>query len=219
MAGKISMKALVSWNQFIWESKTRHERSFFEPENCTEWSRKEDSFNSSKSNKSFMEWFLFVHPFHCPIGLFFNHINILNGIKQISLLVLIFDISVNQERVCLWMNVFHSNLETIETSCLRDLNFWTELSCKILCNDSVTGGKKCKHIFYEVLFIGIEFFPIFVILVEIDFISCPKWSEVLLVHFIDWMMLDWEKNEPLIVFFQEWLILVRSSENRVVWHR
>ena len=219
VTGEVGVQTFVSWNQLIWESKSRHERSFLEPEDSAERPGEKDSLNGSEGNQSFMEWFLFVHPFHSPLSFLFNDVNILNSVKKIGFLVLVLDISIDQERVGLGMNVLHGYLEPIKTSGLRNLNFWTELFGKIFHNDSVTGGKKCQNIFYEMLFIGIEFLPVFKVLVKVYFIGSPKWSKMLFVHFVDGMVLDGEENEPLGVFFHDWLFNVRGAKNSWVFHK
>lgn len=154
------MKALISGYQFIRKCKSRHKRSFFEPENGAEWSRKEDSFNCCKCNKSLMEWFLFIHPFHSPLSFFFNNVNILNSIEQISFLILILNVSINQKRISLRMNVFHCHLKAIEASCFRDLNLRAELLGKVFHHDSITGSKERQDIFDKMFFVRIKFFPI-----------------------------------------------------------
>lgn len=139
-----------------------------------------------------MEAAIFVHPFHSPLGFLLDNINIFYGIEQIIFFILIFDISVNQKWVSLRMDVFHGDLESIETSGFRDLHLRTELTGKIFQDDAITGGKKCQHILDKVFFIGVEFLPIFQVLVEVDFISSPKWSKMFFIHLIDRMMMDGE---------------------------
>lgn len=109
----------------------------------------------------------------------------MNSIKKICLLILVLDVSVDQERVSLRMDVFHGDLEAIETSCLWHLNFRAELLGKVLHNDSVTCGEEGQNVFDEVFFIGVQFLPVLEVLVEIDFIGSPKRGEMLLVHLID----------------------------------
>lgn len=218
MASKVSMKSLISGNEFIRECKSGHERSFLEPEDGAKRSRKEDSFNCSECNKSFMEWFLFIHPFHSPLSFLFNNVNILNCVKQITFFILILNVGINQERISLGMNVFHGHLESIKTSGFRDLNLGAELLGKVLHHDSVTCSKECKNVFDEVFLVGIQFIPILEVLVKVDFISCPEWSEVFLVHLVNGVMLYWEKNESLVVFFQERFLNIGSSEDRGFFH-
>lgn len=47
---EVSMHAFISTYQFVREGESRHQLSFFEPENSTEWTTEENPFNSSKSN-------------------------------------------------------------------------------------------------------------------------------------------------------------------------
>jgi hypothetical protein len=110
------------------------------------------------------------------LSFFFNNINILYSIEQISLLILVLDVSINEEGVGFGMNVFHGHLKAIEASSFWDLHLGAELLCEVLHDDSVTCGEKCKHILDEMFLIGVKFIPILEILVEIDLISCPEGS-------------------------------------------
>ena len=51
-AGKISVHALVTRDQFVGEGQARHETTLFEPEDRAEAARKENSFDGSKGNQA-----------------------------------------------------------------------------------------------------------------------------------------------------------------------
>ena len=52
-------------------------------------------------------------------------------------------------------------------------------------------------------FVGVEFLPVLVVLVEVDLVSSPKRCQVLFVHFEDGMVLDGEQDEALRVFCED----------------
>jgi hypothetical protein len=107
----------------------------------------------------------------------------LDGVKEISALSGLFDISIDQERVSFRMDILHHDLETVETSCLRDLNFIAESFEKIFIDDTVGSSKKRKDMRNEESFILIEtMFPIVQILGKINFLGSPERCLCLLVH-------------------------------------
>lgn len=218
MTGKICVKALITWNKLIRESKPRHKRPLLEPENGAERPREENPFHSSKGNQPLLESFISIHPFHSPLCFLLNHIDICNSIEKIIFLVIIFNISVYQKRVCFRVNVLHCDLETIETSGFRNLNLWAKLLSQVFKHDAITGGEECENILDEMFLFFIEFLPISEVLVEIDFISCPERGKMSLVHLINWMVFDWEQNEPLFVWLQNRLCNYRALENWGLFH-
>lgn len=165
-----------------------------------------------------MKWFLFIHPFHRPLSFFFNNIDILNCIEKICFLILVFNVGIYQQRVSLWMNVFHSNLKTIETPRFWDLDLRAKLFCEVFHHNSITSSKERQHILDEMLLARIELLPVFEVLVEIYLVSSPKWSEMFFIHLIDWMVLNRKKNESLIIWFEKRFLSIRSSKCRAGLH-
>ena len=107
----------------------------------------------------------------------------LDGVKEISALSGLFDISIDQERVSFRMDILHHDLETVETSCLGDLNFIAESFKKIFIDDTVGSSKKRKDMRNKEPFILIEtMFPIIQILGKINFLGSPERCLCLLVH-------------------------------------
>lgn len=206
------MKSFVSRDKFVWECKSWHKATFFQPKNGAKWAREENPLHGSKCNESFMEGLILVHPFHCPLCFLLDDIDVLNCIEEKSLLILVLDVSVNQERVSFWMDVFHGNLEAIKAPGFRDLNFWAELLCEIFHNNSITGGKECQDILNEMLLVGVEFLPVSEVLNKIDFISSPERSQMFFVHVIDWRVVNGEENKSLVVIFKDWFWGVGSNE-------
>ena len=74
-----------------------------------------------------MERFVPVHPFHRPACLLLDDIDIRNGIEEIIFLIWILDVGVDQKRVGLGMDIFHGDLEPVETASLRNLNLRAKL--------------------------------------------------------------------------------------------
>ena len=150
-----------------------------------------------------MESSTLIHPLHSPLSFFSHNINVSYSIKEILLLDLIFDVCVNQKRVCFWVNVFHRYLESIETTRLRYLNLSAELLTQIFWDDSIWGREKGKYMSDEVFFLFVEFLPILGVLREVDLICSPKWGKMLFVHFKDGVVLDGEEDKPLRILLKK----------------
>jgi hypothetical protein len=61
------------------------------------------------------------------LGFFFDDINILDGIKKVKFLILVLDVGIDEEGVCLGMDVFHRDLKAVEAAGFWDLDFRAEL--------------------------------------------------------------------------------------------
>ena len=71
------------------------------------------------------------------------------------------DVGVNQERVGFRMNVFHHDLEAIETSCFGDLHLIAESLEKIFVDNPIGGSKEGENVRDEELLVLVEtMFPI-----------------------------------------------------------
>lgn len=144
-----------------------------------------------------------IHPLHSPLSFFSHNIDVSYCIKEILLLNLIFDVGVNQKRVCLGMNVFHCYLESVKTARLRYLNLSAELLTQIFWDDSIWGREKGKDMSYEVLFLFVEFLPVLSVLREVDLICSPKWGKMFFVHFKDGVVLYGEEDKPLRILLKK----------------
>jgi hypothetical protein len=69
---------------------------------------------------------------------------------------LLLDVGVNEERVCLGVDVLHHDLETVEASCLRDLNLSAESLKKVLVDNTIRGSEKGENMRDKVSLIIIE---------------------------------------------------------------
>jgi len=73
-------------------------------------------------------------------------------------------------------------LESIEASCLRNLNLTTESFDEVLVHDTIGGSKECEDVRDEIAFVIVELMvPIVEIFGEIYFFGCPKRGLGLLV--------------------------------------
>lgn len=108
------------------------------------------------------------------------------GIKEIGSLLLLLDICINEERVCLGMNILHHDLETIEAASLGYLDLSTEPLHQVFIDDAVRRGKEGEHMGDEVSLIIVQpIVPISQILGEINFLGGPKGRFGLFVHLPD----------------------------------
>ncbi len=131
-ASKISMHSFVSANQLVWKCETWHKTSFFQPEYCTKASWKENSFYACKCNKSLSKVTFWSDPLDCPFSLKLDRLDWVNCCKQLVLLLLILNISVNQKGISFRVDIFHHHLKAIKASCLWNLNFCHKSLGKIL---------------------------------------------------------------------------------------
>lgn len=82
-------------------------------------------------------------------------------VEQKGTLTGLFDVGVYQERISLRVNVFHHDLEAIETPGLRNLYFITESFEEVLVDDSIRSSKESENMRDEESLVVIEtMFPI-----------------------------------------------------------
>lgn len=110
----------------------------------------------------------------------------INGIKEVCALLGLLDVSVNQERVGLGVNVLNHDLETIEAAGLGNLHFSTESLQQVLVDNAIGSGKESQDTRDEEAFIISQaVVPVVKVLREIDFLSGPEGGFGLLVHLPD----------------------------------
>ncbi len=110
----------------------------------------------------------------------------INGIEEVCSLGRLLDVSVNEQRVCLGVDVLHHDLETIEASGLGDLNLAAESLDQILVDDTIGGSEEGEDVGDEVLLILVEsVVPVVEILGQVDFLGSPERRLGLLVHLPD----------------------------------
>src|SRR5687768_8135452 len=116
------MQSFIARNQFIRETQAWHQSTFLQPENGTERTRKENSFNGCKSDEPFLKTSL-VDPTEGPVSFFLYTFHRLNGMEKFVFLFRIFYVGIDQKRIGFGMNIFDGDLKTVEEFCFCVLNF------------------------------------------------------------------------------------------------
>ena len=94
-------------------------------------------------------------------------------------------------------------MEAVETASLRSLDFGHEALSEVFENNTVGGGEEGENMLDEVLLVIIELFPILDVLGEVNFLSGPESSLLVLVHLPDVAVLDGEEDEAVRVLLKE----------------
>jgi hypothetical protein len=71
-------------------------------------------------------------------------------------LCLLLDVGINEERVCLGVDVLHHDLEAVKASSLRDLDLVGESLKEVLVDNSVRCGEKGENVGNEIALIIVE---------------------------------------------------------------
>ena len=127
------------------------------------------------------------------------------------LLLLVFDVGVDEQRVRLGVNVLHHDLETIEGASFRPAHFVGEIHDKVLVHNAVTGGEERKNVLDEVLLVIVEVFPVLEVFCKVNLFSGPERSLFLLVHGPNVIMLNGEQHESVEVFLEHGLNVLLSQ--------
>ena len=73
------------------------------------------------------------------------------------------------------MDVLHHDLEAVEASCFRDLNFTTEALDEVLVDDTVGCGEEGEDVGDEEALVVVEtLVPVVQVFGEVNFLSCPE---------------------------------------------
>src|SRR5690349_22239922 len=127
------METFVAGDELVGKGKTSHETALLEPEDRCKGPREEDTLDGGESHETLGEGGLFVlNPPNGPVGLLLDTRNSFDGIEEISTLGLLLNIRVDEERVCLGVDVFDHDLEPIEATGFWDLNLTTETLKQVL---------------------------------------------------------------------------------------
>lgn len=79
-----------------------------------------------------------------------------NGVEEVCALLGLLDVGINEERVGFGVDVFHHDLETVETTSLGDLDFSAEALNEVLVDNTVGGGEEGKDMGDEVTLIVVQ---------------------------------------------------------------
>ncbi len=85
------------------------------------------------------------YPAQRPFCFFLYGRHRIDGVKQAVFFLRVFHIRINQQRVGFRMDVFHHDLETIETARFGQLHFTHEVHCEVFVHNAIACGKKCQH--------------------------------------------------------------------------
>ncbi len=112
---KVTVQSLIAADQFIAETEARHQTMLFEPEDGTKRSREEYAFDGSERNHAFSKTGSSrVAPSERPLRFPLDAWYSLNRLEEVHLLDGVFNASVDEEAVCLAVDVFDSDLKAIE---------------------------------------------------------------------------------------------------------
>lgn len=142
-AGEVGVHAFITADQLVGEGQARHESTLLQPEDGRERAREEDALNGSKGNETFSKRGLLVgDPSESPVGLLLDARDGLDCIEKVLSLLGVLDVSVDEQGVCLGVDVLHHNLEAIEAASLGCLNLVGETLDKVLVDDTVGGSEE-----------------------------------------------------------------------------
>ena len=113
-------------------------------------------------------------------------LTVVNGVEQVCALLGLADVGVDEERVCLGVDVLHHDLEAVEAAGLGDLYLAGEALDEVLVDNAIGGGEKGENLRDEEALVVVEAsVPVVKVLGEIDLLCCPEGSLGLLVHLPD----------------------------------
>lgn len=95
-AGKVSVHAFIARDQFVREAESWHDSSLLEPEDSTEAAREEDALDGCESNHALGEALRGLDPLEGPLSLHLHGRDVVDGLEQKILFLLVFDVSVDQ---------------------------------------------------------------------------------------------------------------------------
>ena len=106
-----------------------------------------------------------------------------NGVEEIGTLLLLLDICVDEEGICLGVDVLHHDLKPVEAACFRYLDFTTEAFDEILIDDAIGGCEEGKDVGDEVTLVVVQsVVPVVEVFGEVNFFSGPEGGFRFLVH-------------------------------------
>ena len=100
------MHAFVATDELVGEGETRHKPALLQPEDSGEGPREEYPFHSGKRHQSFRERRCFVRdPSKRPVRLALDAWDRVDGGEEVLALLRLLDVRVDEERVCLGVDV------------------------------------------------------------------------------------------------------------------
>ena len=121
--------------------------------------------------------------------------HVFDGVEETVFLGGVFNVRIDEQAVHFRVNVLDGDLEAVEASGFRHLDFLHESFDEIFVDDAVAGGEKRQHVGEEVTFVVLERLPVAQIAAEIHFLDGPKRSFGFLVHLPNVRELDGKDDE------------------------
>ena len=186
-AGEVGVKTLVTGDELVGEGKTSHQATLLQPEDGGKGTGEEDTLNGSEGDETLSKGgVLVLDPANSPVGLLLYTWDSLDGVEEVCALGLLLDVSVDEERVCLGVDVLNHDLETVEAASLWDLDLAGETLEQVLVDNAVRGGEESKNVGDEVALIVVQaVVPVVKVLGEINLLCGPERGLGLLVHLPD----------------------------------
>ena len=124
----------------------------------------------------------------------------LNGVEEVSALLRLLDVGVDQKGVGLRVDVLNHDLESIEAASLSNLDLSTETLKQVLVDNAIRGSEESKNVGDEVSLVIVQtVVPVVQVLGQIDLFSSPERSFGLLVHLPDLICGRIQTSIPLFV--------------------
>ena len=123
-AREVGMHPLITRDELVGESKARHEATLLEPEDRGERTREEDTLHGGERNETLCKSRVLVgYPAKGPVRLLLDAGDRLDGVEEVLALGGVLDVSVDEERVGLGVNVLpvRENVSTRNKSGKRTL--------------------------------------------------------------------------------------------------
>ena len=116
-ASKVGVHTLITRDELVGEGETRHQATLLQPEDGGERPAEEDTLDSSEGNETLSEGrTLFRDPSKGPVSLFLDAWDGLDSIKEMLALNRIFNVGVDEQRVCLRVDVLPSRRKGVTVS-------------------------------------------------------------------------------------------------------
>ena len=156
-ASEVGVHTLVTADQFVGEGETGHETTLLQPEDGSERSREEDALDGGEGNQTFTEGGTVIGDVaKSPVSLPLDTRNGVDGPEEVVTTSGVLDIGVDEERVCLRVDVFHHDLEAVEATSFSSLDLVGETLNEVLVNNAVGCSEESENVGDEVLLVGIQ---------------------------------------------------------------
>ena len=114
---KVGVHTLVTADQLIRESQTGHETTLLEPKDGSEGAGEEDTLDGRKGNETLSEGGTLVRdPAQSPVSLLLDARDRVDGIEEVLALLRVFDVGVDEQRVCLRVDVLPNRRKGVTVS-------------------------------------------------------------------------------------------------------